>query len=103
MIHVLAIIKTKPGKRAEVLSAFAEIVPLVLEERGCIEYDATTDATNAPNIQTPFGSDTFVVIEKWSSTETLADHGQSSHMVAYGESVKHLIDQRTIYVLEPTK
>ena len=80
MIHVVAIITTKPGKREEVLAAFNEIINTVLEEEGCIEYGPTIDATDAPSIQTPFGNNTFVVIEKWSSAETLDAHGKSSHM-----------------------
>jgi len=99
MIHVIAIIKTKPGKREEVLSAFNDIVPTVLQEQGCIEYGPTIDADNAPQIQTPIGSDTFVVIEKWTSNETLSAHGKSSHMIAYGERVKHLISDRQIHIL----
>lgn len=99
MIHVVAIITTKLGKREEVLSAFNKIVPTVLKEDGCIEYGPTIDATDAPSIQTPVGTNTFIVIEKWTSTETLAAHGASSHMVTYGESVKHLIDERVIHIL----
>lgn len=99
MIHVIAIITTKPGKREEVLSAFSDIISTVLDEEGCIEYGPTIDASQAPSIQTPLGENTFVVVEKWSSVETLDAHGKSSHMAAYGEKVKHLIDDRVIHVL----
>lgn len=101
MINVIAIITTKPGKREEVLRAFHEIVPVVLEEEGCIEYGPTIDAADAGSIQTQLGSNTFVVVEKWSSTATLAAHGKSDHMTAYGAKVKHLIDDRVIHVLSP--
>jgi len=103
MIHVIAIITTKPGKREEVLAAFTEIIPTVLKEQGCIEYGPTIDATEAPDIQAPIGSNKFVVIEKWSSNETLDAHGKSSHMVAYGKKVKHLIDDRIVHILAPTQ
>lgn len=103
MIHVVAIITTKPGKREEVLSAFSEIIATVLAEEGCIEYGPTVDAADAPGIQTTFGPDTFVVIEKWSSTATLDAHGKSSHMTTYGEKVKHLIDDRVIHILAPAE
>jgi len=43
MIHVIAIITTKPGKREEVLVEFRNIIPTVLEETGCIEYGPTID------------------------------------------------------------
>jgi len=78
MINVIATIKTKPGKREEVLAAFAEIIPAVLEEEGCIEYGPAIDAINAPPMQTPLGLNTFVVIEKWSSNATLDAHSKSS-------------------------
>ena len=99
MIHVVAIITTKPGKREEVLAAFNKIVPTVLAEDGCIEYGPTIDATDAPSIQTPIGANSFIVIEKWTSSKTLEAHGASSHMAAYGQQVKNLIVSRTIHVL----
>lgn len=98
MIHVVAIITTKPGKREEVLRAFNGIVATVLAEEGCIEYGPTIDADDAPSIQTKFGPDTFVVIEKWTSTETLDAHSNAPHMMVYGKEVKHLIDDRVIYI-----
>lgn len=102
MIHVVAIITTKPGKREEVLAAFNDIVPTVLAEDGCIEYGPTIDATDAPNMQTPIGANTFIVIEKWTSNKTLEAHGASTHMAAYAQQVKDLIDSRTIHVLAST-
>ncbi len=99
MIHVIAIITTKPGKRAEVLSAFNNNVPAVLAEEGCIEYGPTIDATDAPDIQTALGPDTFMVIEKWTSAQTLDAHAKSPHMLAYGQKVKELIADRVIHVL----
>jgi len=101
MIHVIAIITTKPGKREEVLSALNDIIPPVLAEEGCIEYGPAIDAKGAPSSQTQFGPDTFVVIEKWSSNETLDAHSKSAHMVAYGKQVGELIADRVIHVLSP--
>ena len=48
MIHVLAVITTKPGKRAEVLAAFHANMPAVHAEAGCIEYGPVIDAPNSP-------------------------------------------------------
>ncbi len=102
MIHVIATITTKPGKRKEVLAEFNKLIATVLEEEGCIEYGPTIDATDAPSSQTPVGEDTFVVVEKWSALSTLDAHSKSSHMRDYGERVGHLIDERTIHILAPT-
>jgi len=52
-------------------------------------------------VQTELGPDTFVVVEKWTSTETLAAHGKASHMVEYAAKVKHLLADRVIHVLSP--
>jgi len=103
MIHVVAIITTKPGKREEVLTAFNAIVATVLAEDGCIEYGPTIDADDAPSMQTKFGANTFVVIEKWTSTETLNAHSNAPHMIAYGKKVKHLIDDRVIHITVAAK
>ena len=63
MIHVIAVITAKPGKRAEVLAAFNANVPAVRAEQGCIEYGAAVDANPALPVQTRYGDDTFVVVE----------------------------------------
>ena len=48
MIHVIAIITAKPGKREEVLAAFRANMPAVHAEQGCIEYGPATDAEGGP-------------------------------------------------------
>jgi hypothetical protein len=52
-------------------------------------------------IQTPFGADTFVVIEKWESVDHLKAHGVAPHMKEYGAKVKDLMAGRVIHVLSP--
>ena len=99
MIHVLAVITTKPGKRSEVLEIFNANVPAVLREDGCLEYGATIDHDDAGPFQTKFGEDSFVVVEKWSSLEALKAHTTAPHMKAYGDKVKDLLADRTIYIL----
>jgi quinol monooxygenase YgiN len=101
MIHVLAVITTKPGKRAEVLAAFHANMPAVHAEAGCIEYGPAIDAEGVGPFQTKFGSDTFLVIEKWESLDHLKAHAASPHMVAYGAKTKDLIASRVIHVLSP--
>lgn len=102
MIHVLAIITAKPGQRERILEAFRANMPAVHAEAGCIEYGPAIDAEGVGAIQTKFGPDTFVVIEKWESAETLAAHAASPHMAAYAAKVKELIASRAVHVLAPT-
>ena len=101
MIHVIAVITAKPGKRAEVLAAFNANVPAVRAEQGCIEYGAAVDAEGAPSIQTRYGADTFLVVEKWQSLDALKAHAAAPHMAAYAAKVKDLLAARVIHVLQP--
>ena len=83
MIHVVAIITTKPGQREAVLTAFRANVPAVHAEKGCVEYTPVIDADGAGSSQTPLGPDTFMVIEKWETLEDLRAHAASAHMANY--------------------
>ena len=101
MIHVIAVITAKPGKRDEILRHFRANVPAVRAEQGCIEYGAAVDAENALKIQTKWGPDTFLVIEKWESMAALQAHAAAPHMAAYGAKTKELIASRVIHILSP--
>ena len=101
MIHVVAIISTKPGMRDAVLQEFRANMPAVHAEQGCIEYGPAVDAEGFGGFQTKFGPDTFVVIEKWESAEALKAHAASPHMAAYAARVKDMLANRVIHVLTP--
>lgn len=99
MVHVLAVITAKPGKRAEILEAFNNNVPAVHAEQGCIEYGAAVDADGVGPFQTKMGEETFVVIEKWESLDALMAHAAADHMKAYAAKTKDLIADRKVHVL----
>jgi quinol monooxygenase YgiN len=101
MVNVVAVIKAKPGQRAELLEMFNANVPAVHAEDGCIEYGATVDTADVGPFQTAFGDDTFVVIEKWENLAALMAHAVAPHMKDYGARSKDLIADRTIHVLSP--
>lgn len=101
MIHVVAIITAKAGQRDAILEAFRGNMPAVHAEAGCIEYGPAIDAEGAGGIQTKFGPDTFLVIEKWESLDDLKAHGASPHMAAYAAKTKDRIASRVIHVLSP--
>lgn len=98
MIHVIALITAKPGKRAALLAEFRKIIPEVHAEQGCIEYGPAVDAEGSPD---RFGDDTFVVVEKWENPEALKAHSVAPHMKAYGERTRDLVAGRAIHVLTP--
>ena len=101
MIHVVAVITAKPGMREQILQHFRANVPAVRAEKGCIEYGPAVDADPALSIQTKFGPDTFLAIEKWESLEALKAHAAAPHMAAYAAKVKDMIASRAIHVLSP--
>lgn len=101
MIHVIAVITAKPGKREEILKHFRANVPAVLAEQGCIEYGSAIDADPALPVQAKYGPDTFLAIEKWESIEALKAHAAAPHMAAYAAKTKELIASRVIHILAP--
>ncbi len=101
MVHVLAVITAKPGKRDDILAAFRANVPAVHAEDGCIEYGATIDTEGVGDLQTRFGEDSFVVVEKWANLAALEGHIAAPHMAAYGAKTKDMIASRVIHVLSP--
>ncbi len=101
MVHVLAVITAKPGLRAQILEAFRANTPAVLAEDGSIADGATIDTEGAGPLQTKFGADTFVVVEKWESLDALKAHAAAPHMAAYGARTKDMIANRVIHVMSP--
>lgn len=101
MIHVIAVITARPGKREAILQHFRTNVPAVRAEKGCIEYGAAVDADPALPFQTKWGPDTFLAIEKWESMDALKAHAAAPHMAAYAAKVKDMIASRVIHILSP--
>jgi quinol monooxygenase YgiN len=101
MIHVLATITLHPGKRAEWLAVFKELVPLVHAEAGCIEYGPAIDMPTGFANQAAISDDEVVVIEKWASLEALKAHGAAPHMAGYRERVKGLVAGVKLRILGP--
>jgi quinol monooxygenase YgiN len=101
MVHVIAVITAKPGQRENILTHFRANVPAVRAEKGCIEYGAALDADTTLSIQTKWGPDTFLVVEKWESLDALKAHAAAPHMAAYAGKTKDLIASRKIYILNP--
>ena len=101
LIYVLAVITAKSGQREQILDAFHANSPTVRAEAGCIEYRAAVDAENALPMQTPYGEDTFVVVEKWQDMESLRAHAAAPHMAAYSAATKGWVANRTIHILSP--
>lgn len=101
MIHVIATVETKPGKREALLAEFSKIVPLVHAEAGCIEYGAAVDLPSGIAVQAPVRDNVVVIVEKWQSLETLKAHLQAAHMVEYRTRIKDFVAGVQLQILQP--
>jgi quinol monooxygenase YgiN len=90
-----------PACATRSLNEFHANMPAVHAEKGCIEYGPAIDAEGMGSFQAKFGPDTFVVIEKWESSEALKAHAASPHMASYGARTRDMIASRVIHVLQP--
>ncbi len=74
MIHVIATIEIAQNKREDFLAQFHLIVPLVLEEEGCVAYGPTVDMETNIAAQPDSRDNVVVVIEKWEDLACLERH-----------------------------
>jgi quinol monooxygenase YgiN len=99
MVHVVASIRIKAGRVAEFLRIFAENVPAVRKERGCIDYFPAVDVNTglAPQVTDP---EVVTIIERWESVEALRDHAVAPHMLAYRNKVAGIVEDVSFKVLQ---
>lgn len=101
MIYVIATIELAAGKRAEFLTEFHQIVPLVRSENGCLEYGPTIDVETNISAQPAARENVVTVVEKWESIEALEDHFIAPHMIDYRAKVKPWVKSTSLQILEP--
>lgn len=101
MIHVIAAIELKPGKREDFLREFKALVPLVHAEDGCLDYGPAVDVASGIPVQIPMRENVVTVVERWESLPALKAHLAAPHMAEYREKVKDLVVGMTLQVLEP--
>ncbi len=101
MIHVIATIEVRPGKRAEFLKIFKANVPAVLAEAGCLAYGPTVDSGADLPPLAPARENVAVIVEQWESLDHLKAHLKAPHMATYREKVKDLVVGVGLQVLNP--
>ena len=101
MIHVLASIKVKPGKRDFLIKHLKSNIPNVIKEKGCIEYNSTIDVDYHMDNQT-FDENMVTIIEKWENFDTLKNHMHAPHMLSYRKKVKDLVENTSLKILTNT-
>jgi quinol monooxygenase YgiN len=100
MIHVVATVQVKPGKREEFLKHFRAIVSTVLFEKGCKKYGPTVDLPAGLPRQVDPRPDTVVIVEEWDTLDDLKAHLAAPHMATYREKVKDLVVSAQLQVLQ---
>lgn len=99
MIHVIASVRVKPGKRDEFIALFKSNLTKVREEKGCIRYLPAIDvATGLP--PQVLDENVVTIIETWETVDALQDHLGTPHMTAFMENEKPLVEGSTIKVLQ---
>jgi quinol monooxygenase YgiN len=101
MIHVIATIQTKAGRRQDLLAAFQALVPKVRAENGCIEYGPAVDVDSGISGLPAMRADVVTVVEKWDDVAALKAHLAAPHMLSYRETVKDIVESVAIHVLQP--
>lgn len=101
MIHVIATVELKPGRREAFLAEFRKLVPLVHAEEGCVTYGPTVDVAAGISAQPPLRDDVVTVVETWESLPHLKAHLAAPHMLDYRTRVSEMVLKTTLSVLEP--
>ncbi len=101
MICVIATIEVSPGRRAEFLEQFRELLPQVRAEEGCLEYVPMIDLPGALPSQEPARENVVTVVEKWKDVEALEAHLMSPHMAEFRAATEGLRSAVRLQILEP--
>lgn len=101
MICVIATIELVEGRQDDFLAEFRKIVPDVLTEEGCIEYQPMIDVATEVGAQVAMRPLVVTVVEKWESVDALEAHLMAPHMVAYRKRVKEMVTNSSLVIVEP--
>ncbi|MDR2072372.1 MAG: antibiotic biosynthesis monooxygenase [Spirochaetaceae bacterium] len=80
MVHLVVTFSIKEGKMEEYLGELKKLRPLVLAEKGCVEYTFAREYQSPIAIQEAVDPNRLTLIEKWETPEALAIHGKAPHM-----------------------
>jgi quinol monooxygenase YgiN len=90
-LTVIARLKARPGKEAELEQALRAAVAPTHEEPGCLRY-ALHRSTDDPA--------TFLLVERWVSKAALDQHMETPHLKALRGKFKELLDGRDVGLYE---
>ena len=98
MIHVVATIKIKKGKREEFIEHLRANVPNVIGEKGCLEYSPAYEIDVKIDNQS-FDENRVTIIEKWKSIYSLQNHLKAPHMISFRKKVKGMVTGTVLKIL----
>ena len=90
-LTVIARLKARPGKEAELEQALRGAVGPTHAETGCLRY-ALHRSTDDPA--------TFVMVERWVSREALDQHLEAPHLKAIRARFKALVEARDVGIYD---
>jgi quinol monooxygenase YgiN len=90
MIHVIATVRVKPGRRDDFIELVKSITGQVTEEKGCIRYILTVDIVSGLPPQV-LDENLVTMIEAWESLEALRNHLTTPHMALFFEKRKEMV------------
>ena len=99
MIHVIASVRVKSGKRDEFIDLFKSNLPKVRAEQGCIRYLPAIDFASGLPPQA-LDENVVTIIETWETMEALQNHLGTPHMAAFFEKEKTLVEGSTLKILQ---
>ena len=94
MIYVIATIETQPGKATKLIEDARNCIDATRLEVGCISYDYVQD-TEKP--------DRVLVVERWTTRETLAAHMLTQHLKDWREQRKPLVRRTKVEIIHAAK
>jgi quinol monooxygenase YgiN len=95
MIHVIATIRVKPGRRDDFVQLVKSITDQVTEEKGCIRYIPAVDVASGLPPQV-LDANLVTMIEAWESLEALRNHLKTPHMALFFEKRKEMVEGSSI-------
>ena len=101
MIYVIATIRLNGQCREAFARRFADLIPLVRAEAGCLQYELTGDVETNIAAQEPVRDATLTVVEKWEDLGALEAHLIAPHMLGYRSDVADLVAGVSLQVLQP--
>lgn len=86
MVIVIAKMRVKPGKKAEIFALAQDLITATRAEEKCISYELLDD---------PYDDSSCVFVEKWTDKEALVQHLTTPHINEWRQKSVNLLAEKT--------